>query len=706
MRILLTAIILICSGFALTAQDTTINNKHIKPRELKEVTVYSTYSSTGGNAFKYNALQAASSISVIGEPDVLRHISSLPGVAQGMESSLGLYVRGANNGSNGLYFNDVPIYTPSHLVGMFSVFPADMVEDASFYMGGFPAAKGNLSSSLLDIAVKRPDATEFNGKITISPYLTGLYSAIPVVKDRVSLQVSGRTSFIPYLASIYNTGNLKFDIQLYDIAAKLDVKASDRHYFDAMYFKANDALGVSLFPSTQSQNWNSWFGKLGWHFDISNQLNLYVWSYYTTAYCAQNAMQTDEYTNALKYHLRISSQLDEYTFNGRFNYYLNDKWNFNAGWAINSQIFKPGNEKFVVNQEAINNTELMPNNLTSLYGEAQYSPNRYLNFRLGYRQTFQKNNSEETSNFDLHFQNRVSLNDNYGFEASFDRLNQYYHIIEGLPTGWSMNIMMPGNKDFPAELTHQGYIGFWQRKNMNKYKLYYTVGAYYRTMENIVSYLNATNAYGLKNKTWKEEVDMGNGTAYGLEVSGNFQGSRIGTTLAYSLSKADRKFPKLNNGQPFPFKFDRRHILNLQTKFTLSKYINKKGEQIEHSLSNVVAYSSGNRATLAIGRYEGVAPPFWDQIMGGHEYPAEFYNNIYDRQWLSSRNGYRMKDYFRVDLAYTMTRVRRRTTSEFTFSVFNLLNRHNPYMYFHENNEWKQLSLVPIMPSLRWTLSW
>lgn len=708
MKIFLLTFILSCVWLTVSAQDTTANNQHIKSTELKEVTVYSTYNSTGGNTFKYNAVQAASSISVIGEPDVLRHISSLPGVSQGVESSLGLYVRGANTGSNGLYFNDVPIYYTSHLMGMFSVFPADMVDDANFYMGGFPASKGNLSSSLLDIAAKRADATLFNGKITFSPFLSGLYTAIPIVKNRVSMQVAGRTSFMPQILNMFDMGKFKFDFQLYDISSKLDVKISDRQYLDAMFFKAKDNMGYSLNWMANSQGYDSWFGKLGWHFDISKQLNLYVWCHYNKAYSVQRSSIFDEFTRSLQSHLSLSSQLDEWTVNGRLNYNLNDKWNFNAGWGINSQKFNPGNEKFVINSEAINNSELMPNTLVSLFCESQYSPNKRFNFRLGYRKTyqFQNNNSNAVSNFDLHFLNRILLCDNYGLELSLDRMNQYYHILEGLPTGWSMNMMVPADKEYPAELTHQGYIGFWNRKKLKRFNLYFTVGGYYRFMQNIVTYLNAINAYGFKSKSWREDVDLGKGNSYGLEVSANLQGNRIGATVAYSLSKADREFPKLNNGHPFPFKFDRRHILNLQTKFTISKYQNRKGAHIEHFVNNVLAYSTGNRSTLPLGRYEGVAPPYWDQNMGGHLYPDEFYNNIYDRQLMSSRNGYKMKDYFRVDIAYTLIRVGQKTTNEFTVSVFNLLNRHNPYTYFQENKEWKQLSLIPIFPSVRWAISW
>ncbi len=73
---------------------------------------------------------------------------------------------------------------------------------------------------------------------------------------------------------------------------------------------------------------------------------------------------------------------------------------------------------------------------------------------------------------------------------------------------------------------------------------------------------------------------------------------------------------------------------------------------------------------------------------------------------MSDKNGYIMKDYFRIDLAYTLKVTGQKTNNEFSISIFNVLNRHNPYTYFIENNNWKQLSIMPIMPSIRWTISW
>lgn len=65
-----------------------------------------------------------------------------------------------------------------------------------------------------------------------------------------------------------------------------------------------------------------------------------------------------------------------------------------------------------------------------------------------------------------------------------------------------------------------------------------------------------------------------------------------------------------------------------------------------------------------------------------------------------------MEDYFRIDVAYTVKTRKNNKESEFSFSIFNLLNRQNPYTYFYEEGEWKQLSIMPIIPTIRWTKSW
>ncbi|MFV0391890.1 MAG: hypothetical protein ACK5KP_08430 [Paludibacteraceae bacterium] len=677
-----------------------------KSIQLGEVTVYSAFSPTNkGSSYRYNALQAGSSISVIGEPDVLRHISSLPGVSQGIESSLGLFVRGGNNGSSGIRFNDIPMYVSSHLMGMFSVFPAEMTDETTFYMGGLPAAQGNLSSSLLDISVKRKFGAKFDGKLSLSPYLSGIYASVPLIKNKLSVQVSGRTSFAPYLINWFYTSDEKMNIQIFDIISTIDYKISEKHAVEAMFFKTNDYIDDTQNRREFAQNWHSTAGKLGWKYAISNKLKLNVFTHYTQAYSAQKEVIYDK-GNDIQSQLGVSSGLDEWEMNAKINSIFSNKFALNAGISYQNQLFKPGNEKYVIASSDVNHIQENPNNLLSFFAEANYNQNKYINLRLGYRYTHQKTEADTYSNYDVHVLNHLFLNDDWGIELAFDRMNQYYHVLEGLPTGWSLNIMTPSSEMFPAELTYQYYSGLFWKRDMSDRTLRISLGGYYRDMKNIVTYINAINAFGFESSSWEEEIDTGRGTSYGLEMSGSLQGSRFGSTLAYTLSKTDRTYPNVNDGKPFPFKFDRRHILNLQTKFTASEYTNRKGKRIEHIINSVLAYSSGNRATLPISTYQGEAPPYWEYLSPGMLFPTEFYDNIYDRQLMSDKNSIRLKDYFRIDVAYTLKRTGKKVTNEFIFSVFNVLNRHNPYTYFYENGEWKQLSIIPIMPSVRWALSW
>ena len=682
---------------------------YLTPKQniLGKVTVYSGYSPTNrGNTFNYNSSQAASSISVIGEPDVLRHISSLPGISQGIESTLGLFVRGGNSGGNGLYFNDIPLYVSSHVMGMVSVYPPDIINNVKFHMGGLPAHKGNLSSALLDVGIKKEYGSPINGKLTLSPYLSGIYSSIPLAKERASVQVAARTSPVPFIVKAIGKNIEDMKISVYDMTMSLNWKLTSNQFLEAFFFSTNDFFESNFDNASMAQNWRATLGKIDWQGSLQNGMNLHTWGYYSNTYSAQVTKTYDKNDTAPRSQLGISSGLEEYALHTRGKYRFTPQWALDFGASFQHQLFSPANRKSVSGVVESSVERRLANDLYAIYGEANCTPLSRLDFRLGYRHIFYKSDEGMQHNFDLHALGHILLKDNVGVELTFDRMSQFYHTMEGLPTGWSLNILVPSSKSMPAEVTHQYYGGVFYKLTQPRYTLNTTLGGYYRNMNHIVSYINAINAFGFESESWEEETDIGKGKSYGVELSSSLQTERLGTTLACTLSKTDRQFPKINEGEPFPFKFDRRVIVNLQSKFTAYKHRSKKGKELEHILNTVVAYSSGNRVTIPVGYYEGVMPPYWSQLEHGHVFPGPFYNQIYDRQLMSGKNAYIMNDYFRIDLGYSFKVIGRKTVNELSLSVFNVLNRHNPYTYFREEGEWKQLSIVPIMPSIRWSMSW
>ena len=68
-------------------------------------------------------------------------------------------------------------------------------------------------------------------------------------------------------------------------------------------------------------------------------------------------------------------------------------------------------------------------------------------------------------------------------------------------------------------------------------------------------------------------------------------------------------------------------------------------------------------------------------------------------------NGVVAPMYFRLDLGYALRIESSRSSHELTLSVFNVTNRHNPYMIYNEDGVWKQLSIMPILPSIRYRMT-
>src|SRR4030095_3070371 len=87
--------------------------------------------------------------SVFGEADVLRVITSLPGVKTVGEASTGFNVRGGSADQNLILYNDATIYNPSHFFGMFSAFNPDVIKDLELYKSSMPVKYGGRLASVL-----------------------------------------------------------------------------------------------------------------------------------------------------------------------------------------------------------------------------------------------------------------------------------------------------------------------------------------------------------------------------------------------------------------------------------------------------------------------------------------------------------------------------------------------------------------------------
>ena len=138
-------------------------------------------------------------------------------------------------------------------------------------------------------------------------------------------------------------------------------------------------------------------------------------------------------------------------------------------------------------------------------------------------------------------------------------------------------------------------------------------------------------------------------------------------------------------GVTFPAKFDRRHILNATASLTVAD-----NEKRSIALTGLFTLQSGHWETVAAGEYPAVT----------------FFGQQYALDYFTSVNNYEMPPYIRLDLGCSF-KFKTRHPQELNLGIYNVLNRHNPFsiIYDDRSREWRQVSLLPIMPSFNYQVT-
>jgi len=140
----------------------------------------------------------------------------------------------------------------------------------------------------------------------------------------------------------------------------------------------------------------------------------------------------------------------------------------------------------------------------------------------------------------------------------------------------------------------------------------------------------------------------GMGTSRGLEVYLDWQRDRWDVSLAYTWAKTDRQFPELNDGEVFPFTFDRRHDIAVSGTYRLPR---------QWTLTGVFIYQTGRAITVPTRL-------------------TRFYN-IYERI-----NNARFPSFHLLNLGVEKRwsgKYRKHISHVLSFSTYNTYNRENPY---------------------------
>lgn len=641
---------------------------------------------------------------VLGEVDVIKSITLLPGVTNAGEGASGFNVRGGAADQNLILLDEAILFNSSHLFGFFSVFNPDAIKDIQLYKGGIPASYGGRASSVLNIYQKEGNRKKFESQGGIGLISSRLLLEGPLKKEKSSFLIGGRSSyahlFLPLIESVDNN-----KAYFYDLNTKLSYTLNDSNtiylsgYFGRDVFDIDNLFDLAYGNSVANFRWNHLFSN-----KLFSNLSLIYSDYDYTL---------DFGLAEFDWNLGITN----FNFKYDFKHYLNDKIKLEYGlngiyYKFDPGFIQPTAESSPVQARKLENKFAFEN---AVYAGVSYQLSSKINLQAGLRlsnflRLGQKMNTYANDNPLLYIENSqiyeeaqptgsvtyskgeviksftypeprfsmaYQLDSDQSFKLSYNRMAQYLHLISNTNSPTPIDVWAPSGKYIDPQLLDQVAVGYFKIFDNNRYNL--EVEAFYKTIQNRLDYIDGAEL--IANDAIEQILLTGQARAGGLEVLFRKSEGKLTGWIAYTLSRSEQQTPGrtssesgINYGNWYATPYDKTHDISITTNYDLNKRWNLNANFI---------YQTGQPITYPNAQYQ----------FSGFSIPN-----------FESRNSSRLPAYHRLDVSAVYSPKKR--SGEWVFGIYNFYNRKNAAsIRFQENletgrNEALRLTIFGIIPSI------
>ena len=645
---------------------------------------------------------------VLGERDVLKIATTLPGVTTAGEGAAGFNVRGGKTDQNLILLNDAVVYNPSHFFGIFQALNPFAIKDVNIYKGSIPAEYGGRLSSVFDIRTKQPSNEKVKAELAIGPVTSNAVVEIPVVKNKAGLLIGGRGAYSNWILRSLDEDNLKnSEASFYDFIANYNHKIDEKNNLEVTGYYSKDKFSItsdSLYSYSNrlaSLKWNHTFNEKH-HGSLSLHNSQYKFNI--------------DFDGSINSNFSQNYQIDETELKLRMDYALNDTHALTYGVTGKLYSVLPGEISPQSANDLITPT-VVPKEKGlegAIFISDDIKVNEKLQLDVGLRYSFfaglgpssqrvyqegvprSDNTVINTEIFDnnevfetyggpeARVSARYLINDDLSIKASFNNTYQFIHTLSNNTTVSPIDTWKLSDSNIEPQQASQVSLGIYKNININAYE--FSLEGFYKKQQNILDF--KTGAQLLLNENVETEVLQGEGKSYGVEFlvrknKGKLNGW-LGYTYSRSLFKLDSEFneERVNDGEFFPSNFDKPHDVSLVLNYKLSQRI---------SLSSNFIYQTGRPVTFPVGNF----------TFGDGEFVL-----------YSDRNKFRVPDYYRLDLGINFEgnhKKKKLFHSFWSLSIYNVLGRNNPYSVFFvtDNGEVKALQssifAVPV-PSITYNI--
>jgi hypothetical protein len=609
-----------------------------------------------------------------GEKDPIQVLQLMPGLKKGANGGDGFYVRGGSADQNLIRLDGATVYNPNHLLGFFSVFNSDAIQDLKLYKGAFPATMGGRLSSVMDIRIKEADKSDWNGTAAVGLLSARGFLSGPLIKNKLGFSASFRRTYIEQLFAL--AGN-ELPYYFQDGHIKLNYNINENNKLSYTAFYGNDVLRINrekenekqIDFGTSSHNWIQVLHFLHFNKDFSS--NLYA---VKTNYAYTVNANIDGNIFGLK------AEVQDLQLKGDLTKQINKKTNFKTGFEFTQHSFNPNQTSiFGSLNELLKETESSRfyANEAAFFAMIDKNINQKINLNLGLRMSssFGKNFMyvAPEPRMSLHYQ----IDETSGVNLSYNRMKQYLHLVSGSSAVMPTDLWFPVSKQVKPQSSNQYAISY--QKEWNKSGLFLQIEPYFKTMNNLVEYKEGTQI--LLNNEIEKDLVQGIGRAYGIELMLQKKTGRLSGWIAYTLSWSERKFEELNRANWFYGRYDRRHDLSLVGNFQINE---------NWGFSSTFTIGSGMRVTPMLGKY----------IM-----PSGSYNDVIGVPIYGDRNSLVLSPLHRLDVNLTyQSKPGKRIRTEWNIGACNVYNRTQAYKLSLVKNadnsrSFKQVGLYGFVPS-------
>lgn len=622
----------------------------------------------------FSSLIEAGSFSPLGDNNAVQALQSLPSVLAGPAIEDGLHVRGSSSDGFRILLDGLTLYNQSHLFGLLDGLNGDVLRTSGFFYDVTPAQFRAPLGGTLSFLTKTGNLQRFNSAIGLSnTAFSGMVEG-PISKGTSSFLASGRYSYIDDVNWFNNQriieygldinrdydfqadtirkianrriGNITGNAFFYDLNSKLYLETvSGSQIILSSYFakdKASQSYQRRILESTEdfstNNEWSNKMISLAYNTNLGNKFisesSVGFSDYYSSYFKEDNDFRRVENDTGQGQRIEIlpfalENKLQEFQLNQKFNkstFFFD--WDFGFTYSDFEVLYteiSPGNQSFRSRRTS---------QLFDLFSQFDFSSSNKAHLSLGSRLYYFSNGKylKWSPRIKAQFFPESAVSFGLGYSRNYQFLNQLDFVSVNSTDFWVLS-----NIEQPPSLVDYFTTNIRLRPTNS---LYIQVEGYYKIFENLR--IHRLTSQFISSFFDDDETLVflfnNNGIGQGIEFLIKQRFNQFTISSTYSLSSIELENTLINGGRPFHPSYDRTH------QFSLMSDIN-----ITPGLS---FYTSWNYAT---------GTP--NIVLKRDKQPENRIGN-YSRldasiKYVFAKNGYEK--------------------AEFLFSVYNILNRENPW---------------------------